>query len=120
MQRSSSLIYSKKPVRVTLTGAAGNIGYQLAFMIGSGRLLGPEQPIDLVLLEVHHVGHALEGLVMELNDAAMPLLNSITSTLDPVEGFKNTDIALLVGARPRGPGMDRKDLLSMNGAIFKN
>ena len=109
----------RKPVKVTITGAAGQIGYVLAFMVSAGRLLGPNQPIDLVLLEIPPMLKACQGVEMELMDAAFPLLNSLTTTTDQVEGFKGCHFALLVGAKPRGPGMERKDLLTANGAIFK-
>lgn len=82
-----------KPVRVTITGAAGNIGYALVFMIAGGRLLGPDQPIDIVLLEIPPAESALQGVVMELRDAAMPLINSITATVDQAQGFKDTDVS---------------------------
>lgn len=107
-----------KPVRVAITGAAGNIGYQLAFRIASGQLLGEDTPIILQLIEIPPAMKALEGVVMELNDCAFPALVGIETADDPVKGFKDTDFALLVGARPRGPGMERKDLLQANAAIF--
>lgn len=116
----SPILCSKTPVKVTITGAAGNIGYSLAFMIGGGRLLGPNQPIELTLLELPHAEQALQGVVMELKDAAFPLLTKITPSIDQNEGFKGCQIAILVGAKPRGKGMDRKDLLEQNGAIFKS
>jgi len=109
----------RKPVKVTITGAAGQIGYVLSFMVAGGRLLGPNQPIDLCLLEIPATLKACQGVEMELIDAAFPLINSITVTTDQVVGFKGCQYALLVGARPRGPGMERKDLLTANGAIFK-
>jgi len=107
-----------KPVRVAITGAAGNIGYQLAFRIASGQLLGEDTPVILQLIEIPPAMQALEGVVMELNDCAFPALVGIETSDDPVVGFKDTDFALLVGARPRGPGMERKDLLQANAAIF--
>ncbi len=107
-----------KPVRVAITGAAGNIGYQLAFRIASGQLLGTDVPVILQLIEIPPAMKALEGVVMELNDCAFPSLVGIETADDPVKGFKDTDFALLVGARPRGPGMERKDLLQANAAIF--
>lgn len=117
--RHFSKIGLRKPVKVAVTGAAGNIGYALNFMIAGGRLLGPNQPIDLQLIELPPALNALKGVEMELRDAAFPLLNSITVTTDPAVGFKGTEIAILVGAKPRGPGMERKDLLEQNAAIFK-
>ena len=108
----------KNPVRVTITGAAGNIGYALAFRIAAGDMLGPDQPVILQLLEITPALGALQGVVMELNDCAFPLLSGVVATDDASVAFKDTDYALLVGARPRGPGMERKDLLTANGAIF--
>lgn len=108
----------KSPVRVTITGAAGNIGYAMAFRIAAGDMLGPDQPVILQLLEITPALDALKGVVMELNDCAFPLLAGIVATDDLSVAFKDTDYALLVGARPRGPGMERKDLLTANGAIF--
>ncbi|SUO96284.1 malate dehydrogenase [Suttonella ornithocola] len=108
----------KNPVRVTITGAAGNIGYAMAFRIAAGDMLGPDQPIILQLLEITPALDALKGVVMELNDCAFPLLKDIIATDDLSVAFKDTDYALLVGARPRGPGMERKDLLAANSAIF--
>lgn len=108
----------KAPVRVAITGAAGNIGYAMAFRIAAGDMLGPDQPIILNLLEITPALPALQGVVMELNDCAFPLLAGVTATDDANVAFKDADFALLVGARPRGPGMERKDLLSANGAIF--
>ncbi len=106
------------PVRVAITGAAGQIGYQLCFRIASGDLLGPNQPIILQLLEIPPALDTLKGVVMELDDAAFPLLHGVVATADLEEGFKNADYAILVGAKPRGPGMERADLLSENGKIF--
>jgi len=107
-----------EPVRVAITGAAGNIGYALSFRIAAGDLLGPDQPVILQLIEIPPALPALQGVVMELNDSAFPLLHGITATSDLEEGFDGTNVALLVGARPRGPGMERKDLLGANGQIF--
>jgi malate dehydrogenase len=108
----------KAPVRVTVTGAAGQIGYALLFRIASGAMLGDDQPVILQLLDITPAMEALEGVRMELEDCAFPLLSGIVCTDDPKEGFEDTDYALLVGARPRGPGMERKDLLEANAAIF--
>jgi malate dehydrogenase len=108
----------KNPVRVTITGAAGQIGYQLAFRIASGQMLGPDQPIILQLLEIPPALPALEGVVMELHDCAFDTLAGIVATDDPNVAFKDSEYALLVGARPRGPGMERKDLLEANAQIF--
>ncbi len=109
----------KKPARVTVTGAAGQISYSLLFRIASGQMLGPDQPVRLQLLEVTPAMKALAGVVMELDDCAFPLVDSIDITDDPNVAFKDTNYALLVGAKPRGPGMERKDLLAANGGIFK-
>ena len=109
----------REPVKVAITGAAGNIGYALCFMIAGGRMLGPNQPVDLQLIELPPALNALKGVEMELRDCAFPLVNSIISTSDPVVGFKGAHIVILVGAKPRGPGMERKDLLEQNAAIFK-
>jgi malate dehydrogenase len=106
------------PVRVTVTGAAGQIGYSLVFRIASGQLLGPEQPVDLRLLEVPQAMGALEGVAMELVDGAFPLLAGLDLHDNPDEGFDGTNIALLVGSRPRTKGMERAELLSENGKIF--
>jgi malate dehydrogenase len=108
----------KEPVRVAITGAAGQIGYQLAFRIASGQMLGNDQPVVLQLLEITPALDALKGVVMELDDCAFPTLDGIVATDDPNEAFKDANYALLVGARPRGPGMERKDLLEANAAIF--
>jgi len=108
----------KSPVRVTITGAAGQIGYQLAFRIASGQMLGSDQPVILQLLEIPPALPALNGVVMELDDCAFTTLAGIVATDDPDAAFKDSDYALLVGARPRGPGMERKDLLEANAAIF--
>ncbi len=108
----------KAPVRVTITGAAGQIGYQLAFRIASGQMLGNDQPVILQLLEIPPALPALNGVVMELEDCAFGTLADIIATDDPDVAFAYSDYALLVGARPRGPGMERKDLLEANAAIF--
>lgn len=108
----------KSPVHVAVTGAAGQISYSLLFRIASGDFLGPEQPVCLHLLEIAPALGALEGVVMELNDCAFPLLQSVEITDDANVAFKDIDFAFLVGARPRGPGMERKDLLEANAAIF--
>ncbi len=108
----------KAPVRVTVTGAAGQIGYALLFRIASGAMLGDDQPVILQLLDITPAMEALEGVRMELDDCAFPLLAGITCSDDPNVAFKDADYALLVGARPRGPGMERKDLLEANAAIF--
>ncbi len=108
----------KSPVRVTITGAAGQIGYQLAFRIASGQMLGNDQPVILQLLEIPQALDALQGVVMELDDCAFRTLAGVVATDDPNVAFKDSDYALLVGARPRGPGMERKDLLEANAAIF--
>ena len=111
---------SKKPVRVAVTGAAGQIGYALLFRIASGAMLGPDQPVILQLLEIpdEKAQNALKGVMMELEDCAFPLLAGMEAHGDPMQAFKNTDYALLVGARPRGPGMERADLLAANAQIF--
>ena len=108
----------KKPVRVAVTGAAGNIGYALLFRIASGDMLGKDQPVILQLLEIPPAMKAVEGVMMELNDAAFPLLHGLSASDKAEVAFKDVDYALLVGSRPRGPGMERKDLLEANGAIF--
>ncbi|HLH15340.1 MAG TPA: malate dehydrogenase [Solirubrobacteraceae bacterium] len=106
------------PVRVTVTGAAGQIGYSLVFRIASGQLLGPDQPVDLRLLEIPQAMGALEGVAMELVDCAFPLLSGLDLHDQPQDAFEGTNIALLVGSRPRGKGMERAELLSVNGEIF--
>ena len=108
----------KDPVRVTITGAAGQIGYQLSFRIASGQMLGADQPVILQLLEIPPALDALNGVVMELNDCAFPTLAGTVATDDANVAFKDSDYALLVGARPRGPGMERNDLLEANAQIF--
>jgi len=111
---------SKKPVRVAVTGAAGQIGYALLFRIAAGEMLGQDQPVVLQLLEIadEKAQKALKGVMMELEDCAFPLLAGMHAFSDPVAAFKDIDHALLVGARPRGPGMERKDLLAANAQIF--
>ena len=111
---------SKSPMRVAVTGAAGQIGYSLLFRIANGDLLGKDQPVILQLLEIpdEKAQKALKGVMMELDDCAFPLLAGMTAHSDPMTAFKDIDIGLLVGARPRGPGMERKDLLSANAQIF--
>ena len=111
---------SKKPVRVAVTGAAGQIGYALLFRIASGEMLGKDQPVILQLLEIpdEKAQKALKGVMMELEDCAFPLLAGMEAHADPMTAFKDTEYALLVGARPRGPGMGRKDLLAANAQIF--
>lgn len=108
----------KPPVRVAITGAAGQIGYQLCFRIAAGDMLGSDQPVDLQMLEITPALGALEGVKMELKDGAFALLSGIVSSDDAEEAFENADFALLVGAKPRGPGMERSDLLAENGKIF--
>ncbi|NNM52519.1 MAG: malate dehydrogenase, partial [Pseudomonadales bacterium] len=108
----------KSPVRVAVTGAAGQISYSLLFRIASGSMLGPDQPVILQLLEITPALDALKGVAMELDDCAFPTLAGIVMTDNPEVAFKDVDYALLVGARPRGPGMERKDLLEANAAIF--
>lgn len=109
---------SKQPVKVAVTGAAGNISYAMLFRIASGEMLGKDQPVILQLLEITPALDALKGVVMELEDCAFPLLAGVVQTDDANVAFKDADYALLVGARPRGPGMKRKDLLEANAAIF--
>jgi malate dehydrogenase len=110
----------KSPMRVAVTGAAGQIGYSLLFRIASGEMLGKDQPVILQLLEIpdEKAQKALKGVMMELDDCAFPLLQGMVPTADPKVAFKDVQVALLVGARPRGPGMERKDLLEANGKIF--
>jgi len=109
---------STTPLKVAVTGAAGQIGYSLLFRLASGSLLGPNRPIELRLLEIEPALKALEGVVMELDDGAFPLLSGVQIGADPNKIFDGVNLALLVGARPRGPGMERGDLLEANGAIF--
>jgi malate dehydrogenase len=108
----------KAPVNVAITGAAGQIGYALAFRVAAGALLGPETPVNLHLLEIPAALGGLNGVVMELNDCAFPMLNKVIATDDARVAFRDCQVALLVGARPRGPGMERKDLLLANAQIF--
>ena len=108
----------KTPVRVAITGAAGQISYSLIFRVASGDMLGKDQPVILQLLEIPPAMGALDGVVMEINDCAFPLVAGIVTTDDPNVAFKDVEYALLVGSRPRGPGMERSDLLKANGAIF--
>ncbi|MDO8306214.1 malate dehydrogenase [Herminiimonas sp.] len=111
---------AKAPMRVAVTGAAGQIGYSLLFRIANGDLLGKDQPVILQLLEIDNekAQNALKGVIMEIDDCAFPLLAGVTAHSDPLTAFKDADVALLVGARPRGPGMERKDLLEANAQIF--
>jgi malate dehydrogenase len=111
---------SKSPIRVAVTGAAGQIGYSLLFRIASGEMLGKDQPVILQMLEIpdEKAQKALRGVMMELDDCAFPLLHGMVPASDPMVAFKDVEVALLVGARPRGPGMERKDLLEANGKIF--
>jgi len=108
----------KPALNVAITGAAGQIGYALAFRVASGQMLGPDQPVNLHLLEITPTLPALQGVVMELNDCAFPTINKIIATDDAKVAFRDCNIAMLVGARPRGPGMERKDLLMANAQIF--
>jgi malate dehydrogenase len=109
---------AKTPVRVAVTGAAGQIGYSLLFRIASGEMLGKDQPVILQMLELPQAQKALKGVMMELEDCAFPLLAGMVASDDPNVAFKDAQVVLLVGARPRGPGMERKDLLTENGKIF--
>jgi malate dehydrogenase len=108
----------KKPVRVAVTGAAGNIGYATVFRIANGAMLGPDQPVILHLIDLPFAMNALKGVQMELNDCAFPLLAGMVATDDMNVGWKDVDLGLLIGAKPRGPGMERGDLLKDNGKIF--
>ena len=108
----------KKPIRVAVTGAAGQIGYALLFRIASGSMFGPDQPVALNLIEIPQGFDALKGVVMELQDCAFPLLTDIVATTDLNEGFKDANWGLLVGSVPRKDGMERQDLLGINGKIF--
>jgi malate dehydrogenase len=108
----------KQAVNVAITGAAGQIGYALAFRVASGQMLGPDQPVNLHLLEITPALPGLQGVVMELNDCAFPTLNKVIATDDAKVAFRDCHAAMLVGARPRGPGMERKDLLMANAQIF--
>src|SRR5271165_4871672 len=109
---------SKSPIRVAVTGAAGQIGYSLLFRIASGEMLGKDQPVILQLLELPQAQNALKGVMMELEDCAFPLIAGMVGTDDPNVAFKDANVALLVGARPRSKGMERKDLLTENAKIF--
>jgi len=109
----------KQPVRVAITGAAGQIAYELMFRIAGGHMLGPDQPVILQMLEIPDALGRLKGVMMELEDCALPLLHGMTAGSEAGTAFRDADIALLVGARPRGPGMERSDLLEANGAIFR-
>src|SRR5882762_1297234 len=108
----------QSPIKIAVTGAAGQIGYSLVFRIASGAMFGPDQPIAMSLIEIPSALGALEGVVMELHDCALPLLKSITPTADLAEGFRDVNWALLVGSVPRKAGMERKELLGINGKIF--
>src|SRR5208283_1540732 len=108
----------KSPLKVAVTGAAGQIGYSLLFRIASGSMFGPEQPVALRLIEIPQALESLQGVVMELGDCAFPLLKGVVATADMDEGFRGANWALLVGSVPRKPGMERKDLLGINGRIF--
>jgi malate dehydrogenase len=108
----------KKPLRIAITGAAGHIGYAITFRLAAGDLAGPDQPVRLQMIEIPPALPALEGVAMELADSAFPLLDGLVSTADLAEGFAGADVVFLVGAKPRGPGMERKDLLAENGKIF--
>jgi malate dehydrogenase len=108
----------KNPIRVAVTGGAGQIAYSLLFRIGNGEVFGPDQPVILQILEIPPAMEALHGVVMEIQDSAQPMLHDIIATDDPVTAFKDVSWALLVGSKPRGPGMERADLLSENGKIF--
>lgn len=118
--QSTEIMMTKPAIRVAVTGAAGQIGYALLFRIASGEMLGKDQPVILQLLEIpdEKAQKALKGVMMELDDCAFPLLQSMSAHGDPKEAFKDADVALLVGSRPRGPGMERKDLLTINAQIF--
>jgi malate dehydrogenase len=109
---------AKQPFRVLITGAAGNIGYSLAFMIGQGRMFGPSQPVILHLFDLPYNEGVLKGIAMEITDSAYELVKGIVFSSDPAVGFKDVDFAVFCGAKPRGPGMERKDLLSANAKIF--
>lgn len=111
---------TKAPIRVVVTGAAGQISYSLLALIAKGDVFGQDQPIDLVMLDLPFAADAMKGVQMELQDCAFPSLNSITATTDQTEGFTNIDIAVLVGAFPRKPGMERKDMLEKKRLNFPN
>ena len=106
------------PIRVAVTGGAGQIAYSLLFRIGNGEIFGPDQPVILQVLEITPAMQALEGVLMELQDSAQPLVHDIVATDDASVAFKDANWAILVGGKPRGPGMERKDLIAANGAIF--
>ena len=108
----------KSAVKVTITGAAGNIGYALVFRIASGAMFGPDQPVILKLLEIPQSMSSVKGVGMELEDCAFPLLHDVVMTDNPAIGFRDTDYAILIGAKPRGKGMERKDLITENAKIF--
>ena len=108
----------KSPIKVAITGAAGQIGYALVFRVASGAMFGPDQPVALQMIEIPAGFEALKGVVMELDDCAFPLLKSMVATTDLDEGFRDVNWALLVGSVPRKAGMERKDLLGINGKIF--
>jgi malate dehydrogenase len=108
----------KSPIKVAVTGAAGQIGYSILFRIASGDMLGKDQPVILHLVDIEPAMPAIKGVMMELDDCAFPLLHGMVASHDPFEGFKDIDIAILIGSRPRSKGMERKDLLTANGAIF--
>ena len=110
---------AETPIRVAVTGAAGQIGYALLFRIASGQMLGDDTPVELRLLEIPDAVKAAEGTALELDDCAFPLLRGVEITDDPAKAFDGVNVALLVGARPRSKGMERADLLEANGAIFK-
>jgi malate dehydrogenase len=118
LPKSLRLASMKKPVRVAVTGAAGHIGYSILFRIANGEMLGPDQPVILQMLEAPEALNALKGVGMELEDCAYPLLAGITASSDPNAAFKDADLALLLGARARQPGEERRDLLAFNGEIF--
>lgn len=120
LNQSTEIMMTKPAIRVAVTGAAGQIGYALLFRIASGEMLGKDQPVILQLLEItdEKAQKALKGVMMELDDCAFPLLQTMSAHGDPKEAFKDADVALLVGSRPRGPGMERKDLLTINAQIF--
>ncbi len=118
LQLFNSIIIMKTPITVTVTGAAGQIAYSLLFRIASGSMLGCDQPVNLRLLEIEPAMNALQGVVMELKDAAFPLVNEIVPTCDPAEAFKGANWCILVGSVPRKAGMERKDLLDINGKLF--
>jgi malate/lactate dehydrogenase len=110
---------AKDPFRVLITGAGGNIGYALAFMVGQGRMFGPSQPVILHLFDLPAVENVLKGIAMEIMDCAFDLVKGIVFSSDPAVAFKDIDFAVFCGAKPRGPGMERKDLLSANAKIFQ-